>query len=165
MRITEGMTYLSFISDLQQTQQKLSNAEIQVTSGKKVNKPSDDPAGAADIVRISAEQAAADQYTSNLNAATARLNAANDALSGVQTMINRIVQLAESGSSTGENTKAWVRELQVLGEQMLSLANTQSGGRYIFGGSVTTTPPYVEDQSGNVTYQGNSTAVSLQVGT
>jgi flagellar hook-associated protein 3 FlgL len=158
------MTYLSYLSDLQQTQQQMSNAELQVTTGKKVNKPSDDPAAAADIVRISSEQAADSQFTSNVNAATSRLTAANDALSGVQTMLNRIVQLAESGSTTGSNPQSSVPELQGLRDQMLSLANTESQGRYIFGGSMTTTPPYVKDPSGNVIYQGNSTALSLQVG-
>src|SRR5689334_16950162 len=144
MRITEGMTYLSFLSDLQETKQQMANAEQQVASGKKVNKPSDDPAAAADIIRISSEQAVDAQFSKNINAANSRLTAADDVLSGVQTMLNRIVQLAETASSTGANTLSAVPEIQGLRDQMISLANTMNQGRYIFGGSVTTVPPYVK---------------------
>jgi flagellar hook-associated protein 3 FlgL len=164
MRITEGMTYLSFLNNLQQTKQEMADAELQVTSGKKVNKPSDDPSAAADIVQISGEQAANDQFTKNINAANAKLNAADTALSGVQTMINRVVQLGELGISTGSNAQDYVQELQGLRDQMISVANTTDQGRYIFGGTMTTTPPYVKQADSSVTYQGNNTAGTLQIG-
>src|SRR5215467_7792593 len=164
MRITEGMTYLGFLSNLQETKQQMADAEQQVTSGKKVNKPSDDPAAAVDIVRISSEQAADAQFAKNVNAATARLTVANDVLSTVQTMVNRIVQLAEMASSTGADSQSAVPEIQGLRDQMISLANTMAQGRYIFGGSVTTTAPYVKQSDSSVTYQGNNTAMTLQIG-
>src|SRR5215472_3445131 len=164
MRITEGMTYSSFLSNLQHTQEQMANAEQQVTTGKKVNQPSDNPGAAADIVRISGEQALDQQFSNNINAATSRLTAADNALSGVQTLLNRIVQLGEQASSTTADTQPAVPELQGLRDQMISLANTMDQGRYIFGGSVTTTPPYVKQPNSSVTYDGNSTAVTLQVG-
>ena len=163
MRITEGMTYLSFLGDLQQTKQQMADAELQVTSGKKVNKPSDDPAAAADIVQISSEQAANAQYTSNINSANAKLNAADSSLSSVQTMVNRVLQLAELGVSSGSNPQGSVQELQGLRDQMVSVANTTVQGRYIFGGTATTTAPYVEQSDGSVTCQGNNTVGTLQV--
>ena len=164
MRITEGMTYLSFLSNLQQTKQDMADAELQVTSGKKVNKPSDDPSAAADIVQISGEQAANDQFTKSISAANAKLNAADTALSGVQTMINRIVQLGELGISSGSNSQSYVQELQGLRDQMISVANTADQGRYIFGGTMTTTPPYAKQPDSSVIYQGNNMTGTLQIG-
>ena len=62
MRIADNTAYLGFLRDLQRTQEQMLDAQTQVTSGKKVNKPSDDPAAAADIVRLSGEKAADTQF-------------------------------------------------------------------------------------------------------
>src|SRR5437016_3778991 len=163
MRVTETGTYLSFLNDLQHTKEQMANAELQVTSGKKVNKPSDDPAAASDIVRISGEKAVDDQFSRNIDAAKSRLTAADNALNGVQTMLDRIVQLGLAATTTGSDTKSSIPEIQGLRDQMISVANTTVQGRYIFGGSLTTTPAYVKQNDSSVTYAGDSNAVVLQV--
>jgi flagellar hook-associated protein 3 FlgL len=139
-------------------------AQEQVSSGKKVEKPSDDPEAAADIIRITGQQALNDQFTKNLNTAAGRLTAADNALNSVQDMINQIRTLGLQGLDPTSDASASTAEITGLSDQIMATANQTSNGRYIFGGSVTTTPPYVKNQDGSVSYVGNSKPVSLQVG-
>jgi len=163
MRIADNTSYIRFLNDLQRTQQQMLEAQIQVSSGKKVNKPSDDPAAASDIVRLSSEKAQDDQFSANVDAAKATLNVADTSLNTVEQVIDRVRSLALAASSAGSDTNASVPEIDGLRDQLISLANTTQQGRYIFGGSVTTTPPYVKAGNGSVTYNGNSTPTFLQV--
>ena len=66
--------------------------------------------------------------------------------------------------SLGSNISASIPEIDGIRDQLISSANTAVGGRYIFGGSVTTTPPYTKAPNSVVSYNGNANATTLQVG-
>jgi len=97
MRIADSTAYTSFLSNIQKQQEQMLVAQEQVSSGKKVEKPSDDPEAAADIIRITGQQALDDQFTKNLNTASGRLTAADNALNSVQQMIDQIRTLGLQG--------------------------------------------------------------------
>jgi flagellar hook-associated protein 3 FlgL len=164
MRIPDNASYMSFLNDLQRTQAQVLDAQMKVTSGKKIQKPSDDPSGAADIVRLSGEKAADDQFGKNLNTAKSRLAAADIALDGVETLVERARQLGLSALGDLSNAAAYKTEIEGIREQLISSANTTQGGRYIFGGSVTSTAPFAQQSDSTVTYAGNSNVMTLQVG-
>jgi len=65
--------------------------------------------------------------------------------------------------SDNQPGSAYVAEMNGLRDQMISAANTAHAGRFIFGGSVTTTPPYVKNPDSSVTYRGNNQDMPLQV--
>ena len=163
MRVTEGIAYQNLLRDIARVQERMQVAQDQVSSNKKVTKPSDDPSAAADIVRIFSEGSEAEQFNRNLTFAETRLNLADTALDSVEHMIERARTLGQL--SFGDPTTAGVykTELDGLRDQIISAANTVHAGRFVFGGSVTTTPPYVKNPDTSVSYQGNSEVVSLQV--
>jgi len=164
MRITSTMSYLNLLQQINRAQERAQAAQNQVSSGKKVLNPSDDPTAAADIVHLTSEGAEADQYARNVTFAQSKLQVTDGVLDNVQQMVERARTLGQS--SLGDLTttaSANIAELNGLRDQILSAANTSYLGRFIFGGSVTTTPPYVKNPDSTVSYNGNSAVMSLQV--
>lgn len=165
MRITTSESYQSFLNGIQSIQQRMNQDQAEITSGNKINQPSDDPAGAADVVRLTAEKSEIDQYTSNAASGQDRLNYTDTVLGSVQTMIQRIISLGQT--ALGKNsaaTGALTAEIDSLRDQIVSSANTDYQGMYLFGGTQTTQPPYAVQTDKSVTYQGNSNSFQVQVG-
>ena len=163
MRVTEGIAYQNLLRDIARVQERMQIAQDQVSSNKKVTKPSDDPSAAADIVRIFSEGSEAEQFNRNLTFAETRLNLADTALDSVEHMIERARTLGQLSFGDPTTAAVYKTELDGLRDQIISAANTVHAGRFVFGGSVTTNPPYVKNPDTSVSYQGNSEVVSLQV--
>lgn len=143
--------------------------QTEITSGNKINQPSDDPAGAADIVRLTGDKAEIAQYTSNAAAGQDRLNFTDSVLSNVQTMIQRVITLGQTALGNlglGSNTdpSEYTTEINSLRDQLVSTANSSFQGSYLFGGTVADKPPYALQPDQSVTYQGNSNVTKVQVG-
>jgi len=131
---------------MQQTQQALSDALQQVSTGLRVSQPSDDPAAAANEVNSLADSASVDQYTKNVTAVTAQMQAADSAISAVVTSLNSAVTLGTSGSGgslSPANKQALAVQVMSVQAGIVSQANLSYQGIYLFGGSETATPPYV----------------------
>src|SRR5271156_2962005 len=90
--------------DLQQSQQSLALALQQVTTGLRVNQPSDDPAAAADMTISLASSADVDQYTANISSLTAQMQTADSSFSSIVTSLNSAVTLGTSGTSPTAST-------------------------------------------------------------
>jgi flagellar hook-associated protein 3 FlgL len=164
MRIADDSSYRNLLQDIQRIAQRMQTAQNQISSGKKLNRPSDDPSAAADVVNIDSERATSAQYLDNAGTAQSRLQIADSALDSVQQVIDRIrslALLAENGTSSGSSS---VDEISGLRDQILSSANSVFEGQYIFAGSHTDSPAYVKASNGTVTYAGNTDVVKLQVG-
>jgi flagellar hook-associated protein 3 FlgL len=158
------MGYQNLLRDLSRVQERLQNAQEQLSSGKKVSTPSDNPSIAADIVRLNGEEIESAQYERNLQFGQSKLNLADTVLDSVQTMVERAMTLGQSAISNATAGTSGAIEVDSLRDQIISIANTTHAGRYIFGGSKTTTPPYVKALDSSVSYQGNNTAATVQVG-
>ncbi len=135
-----------------------------MTTGNKINQLSDDPAGSADIVRLTANKSEIDQYTNNASAAQNRLQTTDSVLSNVQNVVQRVIALGEGALTDPSASLPSVPEIMSLRDQLVSTANTAFQGTYLFGGTVADKPPYVVQPDQSVTYQGNSEAVQVQVG-
>jgi flagellar hook-associated protein 3 len=129
---------------IQQSQQALSTALQQVSTGLRVNQPSDDPAASANMVLSLASSADVDQYTKNISAVTSQMQTADSALSSVVTSLNTAITLGTSGASgilSTANKQAVATEVQGVLANVVSQANASYQGAYLFAGSVTTGPP------------------------
>ena len=164
MRVTEGMGYQNLLRDLERVQERLQKAQQQISSGKKISAPSDDPSLASDIVRINGEKVESAQYQRNLQFGQSKLNLTDTVMDGLQTMVERAITLGQSSISNATAGTSGAVEVDLLRDQIISVGNTTHLGRYIFGGSKTTTPPYVKAADSSVSYQGNNTAMTVQVG-
>jgi len=135
---------------MQQSQQALSSALQQVSTGLRVNQPSDDPAAAANMVSSLAESANVDQYTSNVSSVTSQMQTADSAISSVVTSLNAAITMGTSGASgttSAANKQAIATQVEGVLSSVISQANTSFQGVYLFGGSATSTPPFVAASS------------------
>ena len=66
MRITNDIAYNNLLRDIERISERMQNTQTQISSGKKLNKPSDDPVAASDVIRIQAEQGEIKQYQDNI---------------------------------------------------------------------------------------------------
>jgi flagellar hook-associated protein 3 FlgL len=163
MRITEGMRYQSILRDISRAQERVLKAQQQVSTGKKVTKPSDDPVAASDILRINSEKSEDEQYLRNLTFAKSKLQFTDTVLDSVEHMVERARTLGQLSVSDPPKALGYLTEITGLRDQLISAANTAYAGRFIFGGSVTTQPPYVKNSNSTVTYSGNSQDMLMQI--
>src|SRR3989442_12061016 len=95
MRISDNMRYESLLNDLGRAQQRLLKAQQQVSSGKKITTPSDDPVAAKDILRLHSENSEGDQYLRNLTFAKSKLQVTDGVLDSVGTLVERARTLGQ----------------------------------------------------------------------
>ena len=163
MRISETMRYEGVLRDIAQAQERMLKAQQQVSSGKRVTKPSDDPLAASDILRVKSEKSEDDQYLRNLTFARSKLQLSDVVLDSVEQMVERARILGQSSFSNPDQAAGYVTELEGLRDQIISAANTTYAGRFIFGGTITTQDPYVKNLDPSVTYIGNSAGMPMQI--
>jgi len=139
----------------------------QLSTGKRVVNPSDDPVAAAQAVVLSQAQAQTSQYKTARNFATSNLSQEDTNLSQVTNVITQAqtaVVAASTGTLSDEDRSTYATTLTSLRDQLMNLANSTDGnGRYMFAGYKSDTAPFTQDASGNVTYNGGDTAISQKV--
>jgi flagellar hook-associated protein 3 FlgL len=138
-RITSQMLMQSAQANLQLSMSTLAKLQSQGGTQKAISKPSDDPAGAGESMRIRADQRALTQYGTNIGDGLAWLGTADDALSSatdvMHTVRDLVVQGANSGSLNPAAREAIATQLDSLKASLLATANTQYAGRSIFAGN------------------------------
>jgi flagellar hook-associated protein 3 FlgL len=163
MRITEGMRYSVLLQDIGRAQERVMKAQQEVSSGKKISTPSEDPVAAADVLRLHGEISENGQYLRNLTFAKSKLQTTDVVLDNVEQLVLRARTLAQSSFGNPQAAQGYLPEVIALRDQIVTAANTTHAGRFIFGGSVTTTQPYVKNPNSTVTYNGNSEDMPLEI--
>lgn len=162
MRITEKQLSQSTITDLFLRAEQLTNAQTQAATGKKINKPSDDPAGMGQILNYRTTLSTLDQYSRNITQADSHIQVAETTLSSITEFINEAKGIAgdnAGGSGDATSFQTYANQVDQIKNQLLQLVNTKTDSGYLFGGRKTDTPPFAVDAtSGNIVYQGDSSA-------
>ena len=117
MRITDDSNYRNLLQDIQTIAQRMQTAQNQVTSGKKVNRPSDNPSAAADVVTIDSARAANAQYLDNAATAQSRLQIADSTFDGVQQVTDSIRSLALLAQSSTAPSSTSVEQIAGMRDQ------------------------------------------------
>ncbi|MGA2271183.1 MAG: flagellin [Bryobacteraceae bacterium] len=137
-----------FLADVNRIQQRLADANSQVSSGKKINVASDAPDQIDSLLQLRADQQSNTQIESNLTLAQADANGADNALSAAIHLMDRAVTLATRGATATSDATTQAnlaQEVQSLQEQMVSYSQTRVQGRYIFSGDLDGSPSYALD--------------------
>jgi len=167
MRITNNMATQLAVSQFDISRQKLEAAQRKVTTGQAFTAASDDPTAATTVMANSGALRALDQYKRNISAGTTRLSLEENAVNQLTTILTRAKELAVSQASDNASAQtrvAALAEANQLVQQAVTLANTQVGAEFLFGGSTSDTPPFVLDTSGAVyTFTASGGAGSRQV--
>jgi flagellar hook-associated protein 3 FlgL len=159
MRLSTNYQFDRMQSSVQRSGQAYFDAQYKVTTGKRINRLSDDPAAIEPLVSMRSLKASMDQYNSNLKVASNTFAASENAFSEVATILNRANQLAISGgTATASSTQrqAMADEIKSLRERIISLGNTKAAnGDYIFSGTNLDVKPF-QDNGTIVTFQGDT---------
>lgn len=157
-RVSSASRYDSAVATLQRRQAAMSDAQQQLTSGKRVNRPSDDPTAAARAERAFIAQQRIDSAQRSVsvsrNAMALTESALGQAGDLMQTAREKLLAAGNGSYSAGER-KALADDLVALRGQLLGLANqTDGSGGYIFGGQGTTAPPFADQAGVGVGFNG-----------
>lgn len=154
MRVTFNSTFLQSAADLARTAEEMAERQRQVSSGKRLHVPSDDPASASGSVRERAEKSALDQYTKTADTATSRLMVVDSVLSSVLDRLTaaRTSLLSARGTVvTPAQREAAAQTLTGIRDAIYNGFNATFHGTYVFAGSAGTTSPYQQAADGTVT--------------
>lgn len=148
-------------------QSKLSDTQLQLSSGKRVLTAADDPASAARVLGLRGAVETVKQYQDNVNWVQSRLESEEGVLDGVTNLLQRANELAIQGNNsvlTQTDTTALAAEIRQLQEQLFSMANSRDGnGEYMFAGFQSNTQPFSNPVAGSYTYSGDLGQRMLQI--
>lgn len=169
IRITQGILFRQARADIQIGLRGITDLQQQIATGRRVNRPSDDPAAALRILPLTAELRDLDQLTENVQLARETLNTGSASLEEASSIMQRVQELviqASNATLSGSDRESIAEEVDQLLQQMVSIANSQRAGRFLFGGTTTDRPPFElvnENGSTSVNYRGNSDSVEVEV--
>jgi flagellar hook-associated protein 3 FlgL len=156
------------LNNVWQSQAEQQMALQELSTGRRVNLPSDDPAAFAADVQNLAQQSQTDQYLQNTSDLETLFQTADSALSSVVSSLNQAISLGTQGANgtlTLADQQALAQQVQAIQSQIVQFANTSYQGNYIFAGTATTTKPFVMDttQASGVSYNGNSQVNNVEI--
>ncbi|MBP6381982.1 MAG: flagellar hook-associated protein FlgL [Pseudomonadales bacterium] len=149
-------------------QAEVARAQEQISSGKRVLTPADDPAAAALALGIRQEKARSAQYQRNADLAQSDLQQQDVELESVETVLLQLREYAlQAGNATlsANERSTLVAGIEQAGEQLLAIFNTRSTyGDYLFAGFSGDTPPFVPSAAGRVDYVGDDGERRVAIG-
>jgi flagellar hook-associated protein 3 FlgL len=164
-RITPAMVTSSTLSDLSSSLAALERTTDELSSGKTIREPSDNPYGASRVIDLQSQLEGLSSYEGNSQDGISWENTASSAMSNMNQIAQRVRELvvqSANGTNNQSDLNTIALEVEQLTESVKQDANTQYAGQYVFAGTATTTAPY--QQGANDEYAGNAETVSRAVG-
>ncbi|MFT6261651.1 MAG: flagellar hook-associated protein 3 FlgL [Bermanella sp.] len=167
MRISTMQQFNTGVRQLLNNQASTLNTQQQISTGRRVLTPSDDPVASTRILQLQQDISLREQYKGNVTGATNRLNLEEATLSGVTDNIARIRELtvnAGNGSMTAEDRGYIASEIDTRLEALVDLMNTKDASNtYIFSGFKGETQPFQTRPGGGVSYEGDDGERFLEI--
>jgi flagellar hook-associated protein 3 FlgL len=167
MRISNDTLRSAFLAALDDARQRVLETQQKVSTGLRVNAPSDDPVAAARIAHLDSSLARLEQYEANSIFARNQLGLEEETLNDLIGSLQRIRELVlQANNSTASNADRQIiaAEIRQHRDAVLTLANTTDvDGRHLFGGYREAAAPFTTNASGNVVYGGDQGQRTLQI--
>jgi len=157
MRITNNMLKGNYLNNLNNNLEKVNRLQTQAATGKRITKMSDDPVGVISVLQCDAKLNRFDQYGENIDNAQSWLKQTETSVLELNDIIKQAYETAVEMSSAylDDDDKLAAAELVgQLRDHVITIGNSQSGDKYIFGGFNVTKTPFGVDSSGNILYNG-----------
>ena len=159
MQLGTNQFFQTQVTSQNDLQSQIGKIQEQVSSGKSILVPSDNPGGYTTAARLSRSEASIQQYSRNISVAKSRLGQEDTVLSSSANILSRLNELTIAGSN-GTNSQASrtaiADEMTQLSDQLMALGNTKDpNGDYLFGGYKTKNPPFITTADG-VAYVGDT---------
>ncbi len=157
------------LAAINRVEQDQAEALRQVSTGKRVNLPSDDPSAASALVQNQSRSELNDRYTQNGNTALGMLQTAESVLSSVVSEVGQAVSAGVEGANgtlSDANRETLAQQVAGTLASLVSQANTAYRGIHLFGGTASTVVPFTanSDSPSGYQYNGNSNSNSLAIG-
>jgi flagellar hook-associated protein 3 FlgL len=183
-RVTQRMLSGRELSSVELAATRMASAQEQMTTGRRINRPSDDPSGTNVALRARSGITEQSQYQRNANDGIGWLSATDSALQSANSLVKRAYTLALQGANTASNGQtaedALAAEIDQIKQSLVSVANTQYLGRPVFGGTTAGQSAFASVQATNadgtpkvdgdgnpvytIQYAGDDGSVSRRVG-
>lgn len=145
MRVTNNMMVANFLNNLSNNMREMDRIQQQLSTGKAINKPSDDPVNIIYSLRLNSSITETEKFLDNVASANAWLNTTDTALRQATEILQSVRELTVRGANDTlpqTSRDAMAKEIEQLREQLIQVANTNHDGRFIFGGFQTTQAPF-----------------------
>ncbi len=162
MRVTSFTIFNQLTRAFQRNVNELSDLYNKLSSGRKMDKPSDDVIGTARAMDYKISINDNEQYKRNIDEAESHLSFTETTLSSVSGILTRVRELAiegANGSQSADSRASIAEEAAALNDQLMSLANTKFRDRYIFSGFKTSTEAF----DSNFIYQGDTGLINVTI--
>ena len=167
MRISSIQSFNNGVSGLQENYANVTRTQEQISSGKRILTPADDPVASVRLLQLDQQQAVLTQYKDNLTAAKNSLTQEETTLTSTVNVLQRIRELtvqAGGGALSAADRKAIANELGERENELLNLMNSRNArGEYLFSGYLGKTEPFIRNPDNTYSYQGDEGQRSLQI--
>ncbi len=170
VRLSGMSSYILFQRSLQVRNSDLFRTSEQLSTQKRINRPSDDPQGAKSVLTYRDAVKKIDQYKTNIQSADQSLKATEVAVTNLKDIMIRCKELALQGNNSTATTEAraaLAEEIHQRAQEVLGLANTEVNGSYIFAGYHSDTKPFAlhaaYPTTPSATYSGDTSLRSVQI--
>jgi flagellar hook-associated protein 3 FlgL len=156
------------VAAMETAQSNAQKAAEEVSTGRSVNEPGDNPAAMAALVINDAQTSQDVQFQTNVSDLQSKFQVADSAMNNATQILTSAISLGTQGASgtlSAADRQQIAAQVAGLQQQMLSVANTTYEGTYVFAGTDVTTQPFTADSSApsGVVYNGNSAVTSVQI--
>lgn len=153
----------NLLRNLESAQGKMDQLQNQLSSGQRITKPSDDPVGIQNAMRLKSGISSINQWKNNADEALSYMDTTDSTLGDMTSMLQRVRELTVEGANGAlatDDRTAIAGEVDQLADQLKMMANMQVGSKYIFSGTATDK----ELISSDGTSQANGMPVKYEVG-
>ncbi|MGH2855756.1 MAG: flagellar hook-associated protein FlgL [Solirubrobacteraceae bacterium] len=164
-RITTDMVIGSTLADLNASQAAMARTEAELSSGRSINEPSDNPYGASQAIALQSALDGLTSYEKSAHDGISRMNTASSALASIESQAQRVRELVLEGANgtySPSDLADIANGVEQLTEGIKQDANTQYAGEYVFSGTLTNTRPYPQGPEDE--YAGNAATIARALG-
>jgi flagellar hook-associated protein 3 FlgL len=171
MRISTNMLSEALTTQLTNLTGQMATLQKQASTGLQFTQLDENPTGMESVLNLQDQDSENSQFTQNITALQQMATGSYGAMSSLQTLAQKASDIATEadGTDSSQQLATYATQITQIIQQAAQLMNTQNaGGEYIFGGTATSTPPYVVTTNAagdvtGVTYQGNSSVSSIEI--
>lgn len=167
-RISSNAVFQQAINQLLRQQSGIARTQLEISSGRRIITAKDDPIGAGVAQAIDRSLAEIERWGRNAVQVQNRLQRGEESLRQAGLNLQRAQELAVQANNapqTRETLQGMIKELQLMRDGMVQLANSSDGtGRYLFGGTSDGTPPFVPNANGGYDYVGDQRQRRIEIG-
>lgn len=157
LRVTQSMMNAQLLRNVSNNLGRMNSLQNQLSTGKRINAPSDDPVGLTFAMRYRSEIASGEQYIRNTDAAISMIDFTDTMLGQAGDVLHRVRELMVKGADGAQPQTAYDAiklEIKELYNQMIEIGNSSFNGKHVFNGEQTEKSPYpkvdLDDTSGSL---------------